>query len=223
MGSPNYNDEDIKVLLDIVERCEPIGGNDWAYVSKQFNDYAPEIERPVRDIDSLRTKFDNLAKTKKPTGDPSCPPNVRRAKHIARDILGKVNAISVGDEDCIADISPPDTLNRVYSDSESQSTPAKRKRICKEGTFGVRKGKRVPGAAGIRKENGDDLLIEHVGDMSQAICSLIKREEEVGKDSISKEEVKRIVKEEVRAELATTNASISELKELLMMELNKSA
>lgn len=57
---------------------------------KKFNIYASENGRSFRVMDYLRTKFDNLAKTKKPTGDPSCPPNVRRAKHIARDILGRV-------------------------------------------------------------------------------------------------------------------------------------
>lgn len=35
---------------------------------------------------------------KKPTGGPSCPPRVRRASGIARDILCRVNALSVRDE-----------------------------------------------------------------------------------------------------------------------------
>lgn len=54
--------------------------------------------RPVRDVESVREKFDRLTKTKKSTGDPSCPASVRRAKHISKDILSKVNAVSVGDE-----------------------------------------------------------------------------------------------------------------------------
>lgn len=40
-----------------------------------------------RDIHSLKWKFENMANTKKPTGDPSCRENLRCAKHIARAIL----------------------------------------------------------------------------------------------------------------------------------------
>lgn len=43
-------------------------------------------------------KVDKLSSTKTSAVNPSCPPHVRRAKHIARHILTKVGAISVGDE-----------------------------------------------------------------------------------------------------------------------------
>lgn len=59
--------------------------------------------------------------------------------------------------------------------------------------------------------------------MSQVICSLIESEQEVGKDAISKEDAKKIMKEELITELVSTNESISELKDLLMIQLNKSA
>ena len=55
-------------------------------------------KRPSPEIDSLKIKFEKLVKTKNPTGDPSCPPRVRRAKYIARNILRKVNPISARDQ-----------------------------------------------------------------------------------------------------------------------------
>lgn len=69
----------------------------------------------------------------------------------------------------------------------------------------VRKVRRVPGATRIARGNGEELLIEHDSDMSQAICLLIKSEQEVGTFAIKKGEVKKIVKEEVREELISTN------------------
>lgn len=47
-------------------------------------------------IESLRTKFDRLSNKKKKTGYLYCPPQVLRANHAARVIIGKVNSVSVG-------------------------------------------------------------------------------------------------------------------------------
>lgn len=41
-------------------------------------------------------EIDKLANTTNPTGDPSCPPLLCRAKHIAKDMLAKVNAVIMG-------------------------------------------------------------------------------------------------------------------------------
>lgn len=43
-------------------------------------------------------KFDRFENTKKPTGSAVRPPFVRKTKDISRNILGRVNAKSVGDE-----------------------------------------------------------------------------------------------------------------------------
>lgn len=43
--------------------------------------------------------FDRMANVKKPTGHASFSLEVRRAKNIARDILERVNVISVSDKD----------------------------------------------------------------------------------------------------------------------------
>ena len=48
----------------------------------------------ARDNESLKAKFKTLRLHKKPTGDPDCPPDVRRAKRLYR--LIEQNADTVG-------------------------------------------------------------------------------------------------------------------------------
>ena len=97
-GSPNYSAEDIERLLDCVGHYEPLGANEWALVHRMYNEWTEKAERPVRDQMSLKSKFDKLVNTRKKTGDPSCPASVRRAKHIARDILNKCSALTINGE-----------------------------------------------------------------------------------------------------------------------------
>lgn len=42
MGSPNYNHEDIKVLLDFFEGCGPKDDYYWAYISQKIIFTLPE-------------------------------------------------------------------------------------------------------------------------------------------------------------------------------------
>jgi hypothetical protein len=57
----------------------------WETVSEKYNNRKDE-RAPWRDIDSIRNKFKNLKNATKPTGDPTCPPNVIRAKRLAKEI-----------------------------------------------------------------------------------------------------------------------------------------
>lgn len=131
MGSPNYIDEDINFLLDIVESCERIGGNDWAQVSKMVNIQASQKERPFRDDDSLCIKFDNLTKATKLDRRPFLSSKCTKSDTHSENNLGIVNEISVGGEEFISDISPVDNLSGLSSDSESQLTPPKRNKLKK--------------------------------------------------------------------------------------------
>lgn len=85
---PNYSDKDVTRLLDLVEETLPIGSNDRTVVAQGYAMYVARTGRPPRELESLRMKFDKLANTKKPTGDPSCPPLVRLVKRMSREILG---------------------------------------------------------------------------------------------------------------------------------------
>lgn len=95
-GALNYNQHDSDDLLDSVEGIEPCRSNQWSLVATEFQEWAAESGRPLRDMDSLKATFDKLVNVKKPTGNLSCPDDVRRAKSIARDILQNLSACTIG-------------------------------------------------------------------------------------------------------------------------------
>ncbi len=68
-------------LLQIVEEILPRGGNEWLLVSESYNTNRP-AHMTARDDESLRNKFKSMRNVKKPTGDPSIPEYIRRAKLI---------------------------------------------------------------------------------------------------------------------------------------------
>lgn len=70
---------------------------------------------------TLKGKFEKLANTKKPTGDPSCLNDVRRAKSIARDMLNRANAGTVGSSSEEDDDSEND--EKYGKDDESPGQP----------------------------------------------------------------------------------------------------
>lgn len=95
-GRSNYSSLDIQKLLDIVSTVEPFGMLIWTKVESHFNEWVNETVRPFRDINFLKTKFDRLTNVHKPTGDPKCPPEVRRAKLISQKIMAIAAAVSLG-------------------------------------------------------------------------------------------------------------------------------
>jgi hypothetical protein len=81
-----YHKDEIEAFLDIMEDHLPIGPQEWEDVTEAHNDRFPMKNR---DKDSLRRKFNEFVNSKKPTGDPQCPPHIRKAKLIARMIIAK--------------------------------------------------------------------------------------------------------------------------------------
>ncbi|KAF0733673.1 hypothetical protein AaE_009182 [Aphanomyces astaci] len=63
------------LLLDCIERLQPLGGNHWDTVQSQYNTLS-EPSWIARDSDSIRRKFKTLKNVRKPTGDPDCPVEV---------------------------------------------------------------------------------------------------------------------------------------------------
>lgn len=63
---------------------------------EEYTSQGTVSKRSLRDEDSLKAKFNKLYNTKKSTGDPTFPPNVRRAKHIAKAVLSCAAAASLG-------------------------------------------------------------------------------------------------------------------------------
>jgi hypothetical protein len=64
----------------------PIGPQEWDDVTEA---HADRSILKNRDTQLLRQKFNELVNHKKPTGDPNCPPHIRRAKLIQRNIIEK--------------------------------------------------------------------------------------------------------------------------------------
>lgn len=225
-GAPNYADSDIDALLDVVEEVQPIGANEWSLVAAKFEMYATEVGRVPREMESLKLKFDRLSNTKKPTGDPSCPPHVRRAKRIARDILSRVNAVAVGvdsegDEENTVDESTVNEVNVV---------PVSPKRAREHiPSLGSRKTRRTAGAAGIgmKRENEEAKLVGYVGDMSRAVTVMVERMTSET-PSNTEENLERLVRAQIKEEMretnetvARTNKCVEDLRSLLTQALAK--
>lgn len=96
LGHRNYTHAEIEKLFDVIEEVEPIGSNHWAQVWIEYSEWAKENAYSTRDAAMVKQKFDPLANENRPTGDPNCPPSVRRAKRFARAIIGRAQAIALG-------------------------------------------------------------------------------------------------------------------------------
>ncbi|KAK9373635.1 uncharacterized protein V1513DRAFT_402750 [Lipomyces chichibuensis] len=66
-----------------------------------YEEYCIENGRASRDVAALRRKFNQLVNLPKPTGDPTCPPDVRRAKEISRAINESLEMAGLSDDDVL--------------------------------------------------------------------------------------------------------------------------
>eukprot|EP00171_Calliarthron_tuberculosum_P003872 IDg3872t1 len=73
-------------LLDAGDNFESIGAHLWARAYVKMIDWANDHRRAVCELDSYKEKFDKLVITKNTTGDPTFPPQIRRAKFVTREI-----------------------------------------------------------------------------------------------------------------------------------------
>lgn len=185
-GAQNYNTDDVNALLDIAEELELLGANKWASVGARFQLWSTEMGIPHCEIASLNAKFDKLANTRNPTGDPSCLQDVGRAKRIAKGMLAKSSAAVDGRLEGNEEDEESDEITAVPAIGQ------KRKRV----VIRVSPNKRGNGAKGVTRDVDDrDALIEYVGSMSNAINKLVEN------------------KTRKRAEVSETNEMKLELKE----------
>jgi len=70
----------------------------WQEVCDRYNRQKNE-RAPFRDYDACKNKFKLLKSHKKPTGDPHCPPLVKRAKQIDRDIQTGASVINLNSDE----------------------------------------------------------------------------------------------------------------------------
>ena len=106
-------------MLEIAQKVLPAGELEWQVVAAQHNILHPS---PARDAESLKRKFMSLVKQKPPTGDPACPPDVRMAKRINREINNKVDIVTFQDMDNEYDASTRSTDQRDEDDDTVDSS-----------------------------------------------------------------------------------------------------
>ena len=70
----NYSQSNIEKMLDLIEESHPCGIDEWDIIATTFNSHFGNGEN--RSGDDLRNKVKALKNVRKPTGDPSIPPNV---------------------------------------------------------------------------------------------------------------------------------------------------
>ncbi|KAJ7877299.1 hypothetical protein B0H13DRAFT_2347249 [Mycena leptocephala] len=108
-GSTNFNGRDVDKLLDITDTLLPLAAKGWKNVTRDHNTWAEKHDRPLRDAKSLE------AKIKKPTSDPDCAPEVKRAKLIDRKINERVGTRDLGDSEFGGNISSEDSVEVLES------------------------------------------------------------------------------------------------------------
>jgi hypothetical protein len=118
-GGSHYSSEEVSLMLDIVARILPSGEYMWDRAAVEYNAKRPKGSA-YRDVESLRNKFKSLKNSKKPTGDPRCPENVKRAKRIQKDIDNEVGAVEVDDDSSESGRDSESSDSSVMS-SEEQS------------------------------------------------------------------------------------------------------
>ena len=108
--------DEVNGLLDVIEELLPIGPHEWDTVEREHALRFPDKDR---NKEGLKRKFTTLYLTKLPTGEPNCPPEVRRAKRIYEE-LKKTSELSDGEGKKEADAleSPEDAVvrNLVFQD-----------------------------------------------------------------------------------------------------------
>jgi hypothetical protein len=82
-------------LLEIINAIIPISNAVWESVWDQHVAGYPTKERTS---ESLKRKFQELARKKMPTGDPNCPHHVRFAKRIYRKIVAATDGSTGGSD-----------------------------------------------------------------------------------------------------------------------------
>lgn len=101
-ASVNYGAEELDNVLTLCEEKKPISSDDWELVSTAHNIWLGSNGHSHRRAKiGLKAKINKLANHPKPTGDPSIPEEVRRAKRIVIAIMQRAGAAAFspdGDE-----------------------------------------------------------------------------------------------------------------------------
>jgi len=218
----------------------PINGRWWRKSTRRG---LRRTVAPERDFESLRSKFGKLASVKKKTGNRSCPPNIRRAKHLARAIQGTCAAMVLERESEREDYvggSCTGSSDRSLVPSRA-STPRDDgggSRVISDGhedeglrlVVGVRakKLKTAVSGAGKGKQDHESQLLKHVGAMKDFIGYISKSliEPNAGtappSSHFNKEDIVELARSEVAESIQATNSMLSQVHSMLSSLVSRS-
>jgi hypothetical protein len=92
-----FGPDELRVLLEVLEEHLPIGRDEWEPVLSIHNRQFSQLRRTV---ESIRRKFAGLCRSRIPTGNPTCPPEVRTARRI-RFLMNQ--RADIGEADAVPD------------------------------------------------------------------------------------------------------------------------
>ncbi|ETK91724.1 hypothetical protein L915_04720, partial [Phytophthora nicotianae] len=95
-----FGADELQSFLETLEEHLPLGRDEWELVLSIHN---WSFSANNRTVDSLRRKFAALCQSRKPTGNPTCPAEVRTAK-LVRFLMTQRADIGEGDDVSETDI-----------------------------------------------------------------------------------------------------------------------
>ena len=91
-----FTADELESLAESVEEIVPISSTEWERVWNQHISFFPDRNRTA---ESLKRKFQEMARVKIPTGDPECPRHIRIAKRAYYAIVKATNGSTGGGSD----------------------------------------------------------------------------------------------------------------------------
>ena len=137
----SYTNANTNYLLDLIEAAEPCGADEWNSIASSYNSHFNGESRSGED---LKNKFKALKNVKKPTGaksfphltrnqfqvsksypifwqgDPTCPPEVKRAKRLQKAMESRMDVQTLGEDHDDVDEQEADPENAVQQRHENQ-------------------------------------------------------------------------------------------------------
>jgi len=92
----NFTAAELDSFLDAVEEVMPLSATQWEDVAEAHLTRYPDFERTVT---SLKRKFKELYTKRVSTGDPHCPPAVRKAKRLKQAIVELMDGTDLQSEE----------------------------------------------------------------------------------------------------------------------------
>ncbi len=92
-----FTTDELESLAESVKEFVPISGTEWEQV---WNGHISIFPNRNWTAESLKCKFQEIARAKIPTGDPECPRHIRMAKQAYRQRMAQqVRGLMIGKEE----------------------------------------------------------------------------------------------------------------------------